>query len=513
MSTLQGSLKAFERKQMTVSFLALIGFLGASIIFNYIDKNSKAEQAARSISKSIQTEDFRDVGSNLQLARLNYFSKIQYVSDDPRKSFTLPAKAEFAEQPSLLHLLSHDKKIVNVNELVISNPGDKIIFEFSRLSFIPWAFLIWLTLNIVSIPQTWMQKRRIETQYQKDLIFQKDLAHAEVAKKVRHNIRTPLSALLRLSSKTNEMGSEQQDLFQSIITQIRTIISEMDPHQEDSHETVGTESVWNTLRQAVSENRLASMDGISILSRLDDSIASAKVRFVPHELRSIIANLVMNATEALDGKGKVEINARDTGVSIVVEVSDNGPGIPAELISKVTDKGFTSGKRSGTGLGLHHANEYMKLWGGQLRIKSAPGATTLSLIFPILDREAWYVPRLKLAQGDRVVIVDDQVSFHRLWKMRLKEAGFLGEVHAFFTQGEAKTFLNANKSETHTHHFVDYDLGNGSSGLEYLNELPDKANRYLVTGSFDEPEIQRKCELRAIGLIPKPELADLPIVV
>jgi signal transduction histidine kinase len=513
MTTLQNDLKSFERKQITVSILALIGFLGASLVFNYIAMNSRAEQTAKLISRMIQTEDFREVGNTLQLARLDYFTKIQYVSDDPRKSFTLPAVAEVSGHPSLWHLATYDKKIVNVNELVISNPGDKIVFEFSRLSLMPWAFLFWFILNIVSIPQTRLQKKRIVKQYQKDIAIQKDVAHAEIAKKVRHNIRTPLSALLRLSSKTTDMATDQRDLFQSIITQIRTLISEMDPHREASEAQTGTESVWNTLRQAVNENRLAIPEGISLSSRLEDSIVSARVKFTPHELRSVVANLVMNAAEALGGNGKVELTARDSGSSVVVEVSDNGPGISAELISKVIGKGFTSGKSGGTGLGLHHANECVKLWGGHLQIKSAPGNTSVSLTLPIVDREPWFVPRLKFSQEDRVVVIDDQVSFHRLWKMRLAEVGFCGKLHTFFSRDEATEFLAHNEVRGNTHYFVDYDLGENSSGLQYLNELSNQKNRYLVTGSFDEVEIQCDCIRQGIGLIPKPELSELPIVI
>lgn len=514
MQTLKGNLKTFERKQIVVSILALLVFLGSSIIINTIQLSGRAEQTAKLITRMVQIEDFREVGTTLELARLDYFQTIHYQSDEHRKSFSLPARAGITANSSFFHFLSTEKTTVNVRDLGIADVSDKIVFEYSRFLFVPYAFALWLILNIVSIPQTRFMKRKIIEQYQADLKIQKKLAQSEISKKVRHNIRTPLSALLRLSSDFSEMKQEKRILFQGIINQIRNLISELDPHDANAPVADTSENLWNTLRLSVSENRLAhESDKIRFTCELEESISSAKVQFQPHELRSILANLITNAKEAIPDSGEIILLARDAGTSVIIEVRDNGVGIPEENLSQVTLMGFSAGKSGGTGLGLYHANKCMAAWRGKLQIQSSPRATVVTLALPIIDREPWHVARLKLQANDRVVVIDDQVSIHHLWKLRLSELEFKGELITYFGDEPIEVMISCVGSRTHF--FVDYNFGESIeiTGLDIIKRIPAVHDRYLVTGSFDECSVQHGCIDLDVGLIPKSTLATLPIIV
>ncbi|GEM_PF-4295370 len=101
----------------------------------------------------------------------------------------------------------------------------------------------------------------------------------------------------------------------------------------------------------------------------------------------IILNLVLNAVDALNGKGKINIytlrerdNQRDY-VKIIVE--DNGPGMSKSLIDRIFMPFFTT-KESGTGLGLSMVKQYMEDVGGDIRVLSKEGeGTRFELIFPL----------------------------------------------------------------------------------------------------------------------------------
>jgi two-component system sensor histidine kinase PilS (NtrC family) len=93
----------------------------------------------------------------------------------------------------------------------------------------------------------------------------------------------------------------------------------------------------------------------------------------PSKLRQVAWNLVRNATEAITaGAGTVVVRARADGEQVVVEVEDDGPGIPADQLGRIFDPFFTTKKR-GTGLGLATCHGIVAEHGGTLTVESAPG--------------------------------------------------------------------------------------------------------------------------------------------
>jgi two-component system sensor histidine kinase HydH len=97
-------------------------------------------------------------------------------------------------------------------------------------------------------------------------------------------------------------------------------------------------------------------------------------------LEQIILNLVLNAVQATPTGGAVVLRASDADGKIVIEVSDNGSGIAAELLDRVCDPFFTT-KTKGVGLGLSISHQLCELNGGKMTIDSAPGHGTVVRIF------------------------------------------------------------------------------------------------------------------------------------
>jgi signal transduction histidine kinase len=100
----------------------------------------------------------------------------------------------------------------------------------------------------------------------------------------------------------------------------------------------------------------------------------------PMQLEQALVELVSNALDAMPGGGRLRLAARaldggPSGREVVVEVSDTGPGIPANVLPSVCEPFFTT-RQEGTGLGLAIAKRYVEQNGGKLEIDSAPGAGT-----------------------------------------------------------------------------------------------------------------------------------------
>jgi signal transduction histidine kinase len=106
------------------------------------------------------------------------------------------------------------------------------------------------------------------------------------------------------------------------------------------------------------------------------------------ELSQVWSNLIGNAIDALDGRGRLRIRACRRGQRVVVEFEDDGPGIPAALRSRIFEPFFTTkAPQSGTGLGLHIARSIV-VHGhdGRLDVRSRPGRTVFRVTLPLQHR-------------------------------------------------------------------------------------------------------------------------------
>ena len=102
------------------------------------------------------------------------------------------------------------------------------------------------------------------------------------------------------------------------------------------------------------------------------------------ELNQVWTNIVDNAVDAMRGHGNLKVKtSRDDG-HVLVEISDDGPGIPREAKNRVFEPFFTTkGVGEGTGLGLDIVRRIVTGHGGEVRVDSAPGATTFKVRLPI----------------------------------------------------------------------------------------------------------------------------------
>lgn len=103
------------------------------------------------------------------------------------------------------------------------------------------------------------------------------------------------------------------------------------------------------------------------------------------ELNQVWTNIIDNAIDAMDGKGTLIVRARKTPPWVVVEIEDDGHGIPREIQSKIFDPFFTTkGPGAGTGLGLNISrNLVVQKHHGQITVNSRPGSTCFTVRLPI----------------------------------------------------------------------------------------------------------------------------------
>jgi signal transduction histidine kinase len=111
-----------------------------------------------------------------------------------------------------------------------------------------------------------------------------------------------------------------------------------------------------------------------------------RVRCYPGQLNQVFLNLLMNACDAIDGKGVIRIETRRTETGVTLEFHDSGPGIAPEIQSRIFDPFFTTKPVGvGTGLGLSLSHGIIERHGGRIRVESEPGRGATFVIDLPLD--------------------------------------------------------------------------------------------------------------------------------
>ncbi len=108
----------------------------------------------------------------------------------------------------------------------------------------------------------------------------------------------------------------------------------------------------------------------------------------PQQLNQVFLNILVNAAQAIEGKGEIKIKTWTENKNVVITISDNGPGIPEEIREKIFEPFFTTKDvGEGTGLGMSISYDIIKEHRGQIKVASKAGqGTTFTIELP-LDRE------------------------------------------------------------------------------------------------------------------------------
>ncbi len=214
----------------------------------------------------------------------------------------------------------------------------------------------------------------------------------KMAAGVAHEINNPLSGILiyaELLRESLKKDPEYSKDIQEIIDQTlrcKNIVSEL---LEFSRQSVGKissfgleELITKTLNLLINQ---AFFQNISVHKDLAQDLPPIVGDM--GQLQQVFTNLFINAADAMDGRGRLEIKARFESEQnqFVIRVSDTGPGIPESLREKIFEIFFTTkpaGK--GTGLGLTITKNIIKLHGGDVRIECPPeGGTTFIIELPM----------------------------------------------------------------------------------------------------------------------------------
>jgi len=215
-------------------------------------------------------------------------------------------------------------------------------------------------------------------------------------------------------------------------------------------------------------------------------------------LEQVVLNLLLNASHAMPEdratSNEIRVQVRPDGdASVVLEVSDNGEGIPQEILPRIFDPFFTTKPRGvGMGLGLSICHGIVMALGGKITVHSTPNeGTTFRVALPVTDRTdveadspASEVPSSRPGPRARVLVIDDEVPIANTMRE------LLGARHDVTATTSVRDALAAVESGR------DFDvifcdlMMPGMSGIELYEELreghPGLADRivFMTGGAF-----------------------------
>jgi len=197
----------------------------------------------------------------------------------------------------------------------------------------------------------------------------------ELAGETLDNTLNWLAATLTATDLLNQL--EQSNERISILVKSVKEYSYMDqaPVQEiDVHD--GLESTLTMLAHKLRQ-------GITVTREYDRSLP--RINAYGSELNQVWTNLLDNAVDAINGQGKIWIRTRSENNCIVVEIADNGPGIPPQIQSRIFEPFFTTkGVGEGSGLGLDIAYRIVvQRHKGEFKVDSQPGDTRFQVSLPL----------------------------------------------------------------------------------------------------------------------------------
>jgi two-component system nitrogen regulation sensor histidine kinase NtrY len=215
---------------------------------------------------------------------------------------------------------------------------------------------------------------------------QRTSAWADIARRIAHEIKNPLTPIQlsaeRLKRKYSKVIVEDKAIFEqctdTIVRQvddIKRMVDEFSRFARMPKPVITSEDVADTARQVVFLQRVGSPD-IDIEIETEEEHMPAK--FDRRLISQGLTNIVKNATEAIAavppeelGRGKIRVKVKRDGGDIVIDVIDNGTGLPKENRNRLLEPYVTT-REKGTGLGLAIVGRILEEHGGRMELFDAP---------------------------------------------------------------------------------------------------------------------------------------------
>ncbi|QMU66617.1 MAG: GHKL domain-containing protein [Flavobacteriaceae bacterium] len=382
-------------------------FLKASVITNTIRDTVKASLSSEIISELAGNEDHRILKTTVNFKGLSYQSSYTYLKDITFKPIGI-LRLQFTQDNA-----EEEREL----QEFLSRLG--VVYFFMFLIAIAMAYFLssYITQSLKTISDK-MHKTRLNKRNEKIILdvasseiitlveaynnmideleesavklaqSEREQAWREMAKQVAHEIKNPLTPMrLSVQSFERKFDPEDKDCKEKLKEYSETLIQQID--------------VMSSIASAFSDfakmpqQKKEEIEIIAVVKMVLDIFNEAYISYIPEvtslhahldktQLIRIVTNLIKNAIQAVEGmeNPKIDVEVRDMGEHIKIDVSDNGKGIKDAVKHLIFEPKFTT-KTSGMGLGLPMIKNIIEAYDGSISFISEEGiGTVFTVILP-----------------------------------------------------------------------------------------------------------------------------------
>lgn len=340
-----------------------------------------------------------------------------------------------------------------------------------------------------------------------------------------HDITSPLVSLEVFAKTCKNLPSEQQYVLSGITSSIRNIADDLLQKYKYNKRELDFSKKQNVLvplalSEVINQKKLQyNKTDISISLSCDLSAKYSFINIDQSNFLRTISNLINNAAEACKEKhGIVNVKLKVENNKAVIEVSDNGKGMPEKMINQImSDIPVESTKQNGCGLGLCQVMETARLYHGETNIISkGEKGTKFIIAFPLTDQPEWISKQINLHENNIVMVLDNDAKIlPKEWKKTLKGHIKPSNLHFFKDSQAVNDFVDSLSREDRENIFVLMSYNPMDSVSEdILNSILQcglMKQSVIITNAYNDKRLQEFVAMASGKMVPAHFLEDVKI--
>ncbi|MDQ5921581.1 MAG: Histidine kinase [Pseudomonadota bacterium] len=431
------------------------------------------------------------------------------------------------------YVIETASKVITEDDAVVFIDGvkTKIIVQTAKTPlFDKYGTLIGVLGIAINITDA-KENERLQRENEKHKVYADEQEKfRKIVGQMAHDIRSPLSTLKTIVQTAKDLPEESRITLRRAEMNIEDITN----HMLNRYKPESLELTENNRRQYVLvsvilaevaserrykyKNTAVQFDLVVTTPQINNFVF---IQIEPSNLRRMLSNLINNAAESLSKNGgKITLELESNDEWVIINVMDNGVGIPLKKLQKLREKiGISTTKKTGFGIGLTQVFDVLESNYGEFEIHSSNvgehHGTSISIKFPKAKSPNWLAHEINITPEDIIIIVDDDESIHGAWDSRINY------IIEKFPNIQVKHFMDGNDAlqfmSTLTHDNVcllnDYELINQElNGLDIIRQSKIKRS-ILVTSHYADSQVRKEAAKIGINILPKELAYSIPIKV
>lgn len=341
----------------------------------------------------------------------------------------------------------------------------------------------------------------------------------KIALQVAHDIRSPLAAISTVESMVRDrIDPDQSELLKLSVERVNSVAQVLLKKFKSGSLLNSNESLVEVVDMVTKLISSYKNTWPKVSFIFDTTTDSELIKLDRTELERALSNIINNSIEAMQNMGTITVSIHKDHEFLNFTIQDTGKGIPEDIIPKLFQQGFTHGKSSGTGIGLHQAKETFKKLGGDLILVTTGEAGTTFEAKIRISREQ----TIKIDLHKNVILVEDTDSDIQIWQLQFKNT----KINPLVYKNPNQFLTDYRKSNGNFFHNEKWSLitdlifeGHDETGFEILESCTTASDFFentpplLVTTLGDNEEIMSQARLYGAKVITKSKLNDLAIKV